>query len=115
MLRFYGIDIGDWWRGDLSSRRLLALVDSLPEDSATFRARNTGDRWTETQHMLAYLIDQVTFTRREAQSSESTWSPKPFPRPDDGEEEQEKQQIMSSVHDGLLALMSGSEPPQQFT
>lgn len=106
MLRFYNLDIGDWWRGDLSSRRVLLLLEQLPEDSSFFRARYTGDRWTETQHLLAFIADQITFMRREAQGEESTWSPKQFPRPNDAENRAEKQEVMDTVHDGLLSMMA---------
>lgn len=111
--RYYGIDIGDWWREEISSRRLLVLIEQLPGESATFRARNIGDRWNETQHILAYIADQITFARREAQGEDSTWNPQPLPRPNEGNLRQEEQEIMSTVHDGLLAMMSGGPPPPQ--
>ena len=34
LLRFYGVDYRDRWRGGLSIRRLLVLVRGLPDDSA---------------------------------------------------------------------------------
>ncbi|RAV34925.1 hypothetical protein [Corynebacterium heidelbergense] len=34
LLRFYGVDYRDRWRGRLSIRRLLVLVRGLPDDSA---------------------------------------------------------------------------------
>jgi hypothetical protein len=95
----------------LSSRRLLVLIEQLPGDSATFKAKNIGDRWTETQHLLAYIADQITFARREAQGEDSTWTPRPLPRPNEGDLKQEEQEVMSTVHDGLLAMMSGAPVP----
>jgi hypothetical protein len=91
----------------------LVFVETLPEESAYFRARYTGDRWTETQHMLALLVDHVAFMRREAQGEDSSWTPKPLPRPNDGEEQQEQQEVMNTVHDGLMAMMSGATAPAE--
>ena len=98
----------------MSSRRLLVLIENLPGDSALFKAKNIGDRWTETQHILAMIADQLTFMRREAQGEESTWNPKPLPRPNDAELQQEAQEVMHTVHDGLMAMMSGAAPPPEF-
>lgn len=87
------------------------MIEGLPEASAYFRARNIGDRWTETQHILAYIADNVAFMRREAQGEESSWQPDPLPRPNDADDKQEKQDVMNLVHDGLIAMMSGADAP----
>jgi hypothetical protein len=31
LLRFYRLDIRDWFTGDMDSRRLIALLDGLPD------------------------------------------------------------------------------------
>ncbi|BCJ41677.1 hypothetical protein GCM10010168_53250 [Actinoplanes ianthinogenes] len=38
--RFYGVDLGGLWRGELSLRRVSALVTNLPPESATWAAEN---------------------------------------------------------------------------
>jgi hypothetical protein len=42
LLRFYQIDLLDFYRGTLSARRLGVLVRQLPAESATVRAINDG-------------------------------------------------------------------------
>lgn len=61
--------------------------------------------------MLAYIADNIAFMRREAQGEESSWTPKPLPRPNDAEDKQEQQDVMNTVHDGLLAMMAGGDLP----
>lgn len=94
----------------MTSRRLFVLIEQLPETSAYWRARNTGDRWTETQHVLADIADNLRFMRREAQGDNSDWNPKPLPRPGEADQSQEQQEAMNAVHDGLLAMMTGAAP-----
>lgn len=38
--RFYGVDLGDVWRGDLSVRRLWVLLSHLPPGSAVWSLEN---------------------------------------------------------------------------
>lgn len=61
-LLFRGIDIGEWHRGEMSSRRLLCLIDALPDDSAYWRERRDGD-WSWEQYMTATLINEVRLSR----------------------------------------------------
>lgn len=56
MLRYYGVDLLDFYRGRLSPRRLSTLIGGLPADSATVRSMNDGQPvWTLTDHLLADL------------------------------------------------------------
>lgn len=61
-LAFRGIDIADWHRGDMSSRRLIALLRHLPEDSAFKRATREGD-WTFQEYMQAGIVNEVRLLR----------------------------------------------------
>lgn len=56
MLRFYRVDLLDFYRGTLSVRRLGVLVRQLPPKSALVRALN-GNRsqWSVAEHLLADL------------------------------------------------------------
>lgn len=56
MLRFYRVDLLDFYRGTLSARRLGVLVRQLPAESALSRALNGGQPpWTTTDHRIADL------------------------------------------------------------
>lgn len=56
MLRFYRVDLLDFYRGTLSARRLGVLVRQLPAESALVRALNDGrPPWMITDHLIADL------------------------------------------------------------
>lgn len=56
LLRFYRIDLLDFYRGTLSGRRLEILIRYLPITSALVTALNGGrTQWTTTDHLLADL------------------------------------------------------------
>jgi hypothetical protein len=60
-----GIDIADWWNGTvtedgrpvLSSRRLVAILTNLPDDSA-FKSAFRDD-WSEAQYMQAAVVNEL--------------------------------------------------------
>jgi len=107
------IDIADWWRGEMTSRRLWVLIEHLPETSATAQARR-GDRWPEWTHILALVTDQLTFLRAEVQAglgAKTPMKPKPLPRPRDEEERAEQQGAARNVRDYLLR--NQERPPGQ--
>ncbi len=56
LLRYYGIDLLDFYRGTLSGRRLRILLRHMPYDSALVRKMNGGrPGWGLTDHLLADL------------------------------------------------------------
>jgi len=56
LARFYRIDLCDFYRGRLSSRRLSVLIRHLPHDSALVTAINDGQPvWSSVEHLLADL------------------------------------------------------------
>lgn len=56
LARYYRIDLCDFYRGLLSSRRLAVLIRHLPHDSAVVTAINDGQPvWGSTEHLLADL------------------------------------------------------------
>ena len=59
--RFYGIDLGDLWRGGLSARRLSVLIAHLPPGSATWSVlHNIPAGWQLTDFLLADLYQAFT-------------------------------------------------------
>lgn len=56
LLRYYRLDLLDFYRGTLSTRRLRVLIRHLPPGSALVAALNEGrPGWTLTDHLLADL------------------------------------------------------------
>lgn len=61
LLRFYGVDLSDYYRGGLSLRRLSVLIHSLPSDSATARAEgHVPDGWDVHAFLLADIFHAWT-------------------------------------------------------
>lgn len=88
LLRHYGVDLLDWHRGRLSSRRLAVLVRHLPRDSVTLRElHGEAADWSVTDHLLASVVDQLAeanwmfATVNQDEHAESLEYPKPVPRP----------------------------------
>jgi hypothetical protein len=88
LARFYRLDLTDLWRdGGLSPRRVLWLVEHLPEESATVAAIKGGPEhrpWTSTAHLLATVVDAVqwgTWATIAAHSRKRPSPPRPVPRP----------------------------------
>ncbi|WP_030562781.1 hypothetical protein [Streptomyces aureocirculatus] len=82
------MDLLDWYRGELSSRRLAVLVRHLPRDSA-FRFAHEGEaaQWSLTDHLLAAVVDHLavanwmfTSVNRDEDEAASE-APQPVPRP----------------------------------
>jgi hypothetical protein len=88
LLRHYGIDLLDWHRGQLSSRRLSVLVQHLPRDSATARElHGEAADWSVTDYLLASVVDQLAeanwmfATVNRDEDSEALEYPEAVPRP----------------------------------
>ncbi|MER5899217.1 hypothetical protein ABT150_03650 [Streptomyces mirabilis] len=88
MLRHYGVDLLDWHRGHLSSRRLSVLVRHLPRNSALLKElHGEAAEWTATDYLLATVIDQLAeanwmfATVNRDDDSEPLDFPEPIPRP----------------------------------
>ncbi|MEU6087378.1 hypothetical protein ABZ865_11320 [Streptomyces sp. NPDC047085] len=82
------MDLLDWHRGRLSSRRLAVLVRHLPRDSATLReTQGEAAEWTVTDYLLAAAVDQLAeanwmfATVNRDEDAEPLEYPKPVPRP----------------------------------
>ncbi|QWY81836.1 tail assembly chaperone [Microbacterium phage Honk] len=59
--RFYGVDLADYYRGELSLRRLAGFLKHLPADSAVRRLANDGDPdWTREEYLLTHVYTAFT-------------------------------------------------------
>ena len=61
-LLFRGVDIGEWHRGRMSSRRLLVLIDALPDDTAYWKERRDGD-WSAKEYIEAAIVNELRLLR----------------------------------------------------
>ncbi|MFI2609659.1 hypothetical protein [Kitasatospora sp. NPDC018619] len=87
--RYCGTDVLDWFRGRHSARFILALIGTLPDDSATVAALRGGREalgWDARTYVLADLVDAVQAlthvqVAKAAKNPRSVERPKPYPRP----------------------------------
>ncbi|MEV8307134.1 hypothetical protein AB0P36_07130 [Streptomyces flavidovirens] len=85
------MDLLDWHRGRLSSRRLSVLVKHLPRDSAVVRdLHGESAEWSVTDYLLATAVDQLAesnwmfATVNQAEDAEPVEYPTPVRRPGPG-------------------------------
>ncbi|OEJ25553.1 hypothetical protein AR457_14835 [Streptomyces agglomeratus] len=85
------MDLLDWHRGRLSTRRLAVLVRHMPRDSAVARAlHGEAAEWSVTDYLLATTVDQLAeanwmfATVNQDEDAEPLEYPAPVPRPSDG-------------------------------
>ncbi|MFD3327590.1 hypothetical protein [Streptomyces sp. NPDC058701] len=88
MLRYYGKDLLDWHRGELSSRRLHVLVKHLPRESSVNRELfGEAADWSVTDHLLAATVDHLAAANwmfasvNSEEDAEPLEAPEPVPRP----------------------------------
>ncbi|WP_370419780.1 hypothetical protein AB8O64_16205 [Streptomyces sp. QH1-20] len=82
------MDLLDWHRGSLSTRRLSVLVKHMPRDSAVNRnLHGEAVEWDSSTHLLAAAVDHlavanwITATINSGEDSEPMEYPDPVPRP----------------------------------
>lgn len=83
------MDVLDWVRGRHSARYVLALIGTLPDDSATLAAIRGGREalgWDAKAYVLADLVDAVQAlthvqVAKASKNPRSVERPKPYPRP----------------------------------
>ncbi|MET9429874.1 MULTISPECIES: hypothetical protein [unclassified Streptomyces] len=82
------MDLLDWHRGRLSSRRLAVLVRHMPRDSALARAvHGEAAEWGVSDYLLAAAVDHLAesnwmfATVNQDEDAEALEYPKPVPRP----------------------------------
>ncbi|WP_116210101.1 hypothetical protein [Streptomyces olivoreticuli] len=87
--RFYSVDLLAYFRGEMSARAVLALVENLPDDAAVMAALLGGRQavgWDVQSHILADLVDAVQWNTyvllaQKAKRPGALEKPKPYPRP----------------------------------
>ncbi|MEU9199639.1 hypothetical protein [Streptomyces sp. NPDC048332] len=114
------MDLLDWHRGGLSSRRLALLIKHLPRDSATIRETDgEAADWTVTDYLLAAVVDHLAAANwmfsvvNGDGESDPPDQPVPVPRPGDPAETEDGGGETSSA-DGPQAVPSPSELARFF-
>lgn len=84
--RWYGIDLGDLYRGQLTPRRAAALAVNLPPGSVTWIEADMSAAWTVAEHLAAAQIDALNVAnwQRTKDGQKGHKRPKPIPRPGAG-------------------------------
>ncbi|MEU0298815.1 hypothetical protein ABZ252_04980 [Streptomyces sp. NPDC006175] len=84
------MDLLDWYRGRLTSRRLAVLVKHMPRDSAVAQElHGDGAEWTVTDYLLAAAVDHLAAANwmfasvNTDEDSDPPEPPVPVPRPGD--------------------------------
>lgn len=54
--------VAEFWRGEISLRKLRVMVEGLPPDGATARAAS-GHHWRHLEFMVAHLLDETARLR----------------------------------------------------
>lgn len=65
---YHGVTIGQWHRGELSSRELLVLIEGFPEDSWYKRSLDgysygVERDWTKAEYLAARLVAETAAAR----------------------------------------------------
>lgn len=82
-----GIDLLDWFRGSMTSRRLWSLIRQLVEDPNSATHRSIGGPWNLDQLLLAAVVDDIRLGNYILAAANSPKGknplplPKPIPRP----------------------------------
>lgn len=110
-LLFRGIDIGDWHRGKMSSRRLLCLIDALPEDdTAYWRERRDGD-WSAREYINAAIVNELRLMRADqaAIHTDEKMDVSLVESPAQAKQDEEMSQRVKDVRAHLKAQLTGNK------
>ncbi|WP_299532170.1 hypothetical protein [uncultured Streptomyces sp.] len=117
------MDLLDWHRGELSSRRLAILIKHLPRDSATIRDTDgEAAEWGVTDYLLAAVVDHLAAANwmfsvvNGDGESDPPEQPVPVPRPGDADEPNEGDEAVGGTTsaDASQAVPSPSELARFF-
>lgn len=107
-LLFRGIDLFDWYRGEMSSRRLLLLLRYLPDDSPFKIAYRDGD-WPLQDHLTTGVWNEIKAMRGDlwAFLGKERLPFRPILPPSTERAEAEKLKASRAAHDNLIAQLRG--------
>lgn len=103
LLRFYQIDIRDWFTGVLDSRRLLNLLEALPNESMFKKWAVRGGDWSEDQYVQARLVNETALARADGKGYVPNLLKSPFELADD----EAADTYRRNRHDETLKMLRG--------
>jgi hypothetical protein len=115
-LLFKGIDLFDWYQGQMSSRRLLLLIKRLPEDGAFKTAWNerlpedgAAWNWPLLAQLTAGAWNEIKAMRGDlwAFLGQETLTYKPVLQPSAVLEQEAETKAMRDMHDETMAQLRG--------
>lgn len=57
--RVYGIDLGDFYRGEITARKLSVRLRYLPAGSMLWQAMHSDKAWTQAEYLQALTVDKL--------------------------------------------------------
>jgi hypothetical protein len=98
----------DWYQGKISSRRLLVLIQHLPESSAFKTAYRDGD-WSLQSTLTTGMWNEIKAMRGDlwAFLGHEHLSFHPVLPPSALQQQEEKRAQVRAAHDGIMAQLRG--------
>lgn len=106
-MRFYQVDIRDWFTGVMDSRRFIALLDGLPDESAFKTWAIRGGDWSEDQYVQARLVNEMALSRADGKG----YMPSMLKSPMQLAEENAADEYRAKRHHDTLRELRGEEQP----
>ncbi len=107
LLRFYSLDVRDWFSGVMDSRRLFSLLDGLPDESMFKTWAIRGGDWTDDQYVAARLVNEVALSRADGKG----YTPDLLKSPMQIANEDAAEQYRTKRHRDTLRELRGEEAP----
>jgi hypothetical protein len=105
-LLFKNIDIFDWYQGKMSSRRLLVLIERLPEKGAFKTAIRDGE-WTLQEQLLTAVFNQIHAMRGDAYGEGFLF--RPILSPSMQRQKDDELAAARAAHDDVIAQLRGEK------
>jgi hypothetical protein len=106
-LRFYRVDVRDWFTGVMDSRRFISLLDGLPDESSFKTWAVRGGDWTEDQYVFARLVNEVALSRADGKG----YMPSMLKSPMQIVVENAEDEYRTKRHNDALRELRGEEQP----
>lgn len=90
----------DLWRGRLSVRKTLVLIEQLPAGANLWQAQQSNAGWSTEAHLLAAVIDQlrVLAWQNTEDGQKNRSRPEPVERPEtEAEQQAESERVLAQA------------------
>lgn len=108
LARYYQLDVADWHQGRMSSRKLLVLLQHLPDESEYKTEFERDGQWPISMQMLKAVANETTLHRASLYAGgENAYSPQVFLDPHEQRERLEEA-IAEEINKEATSSMYGS-------